>query len=301
MDTKTFILHYHFKKIFLLILLLFLPLTAESAQDSQLEGLPLYYWQQKDFVNFGDYLSVKIVERIIGKPVMIYKKTKLPQQKLLALGSMLYFANTGDVLWGTGSNNKFPNKESYNFTNLDIRAVRGPLTRAFIRDYFGIDCPEVYGDPALLFPYLFPEFKRKKYPNYSYIVIPHLYEKSLFPKSYGKHIVYPTDPWNEVIEKILDSEFVISGSLHGIIIAEAYGIPARYMRLSEREPLFKYQDYYSSTGRPDFSFATSVEEALKMGGEDPIQFDPKPLYDAFPFEFWPSVNIKKLSFHSKEE
>ena len=32
------------------------------------EGLPLYYWQEK-FVNFGDYLSLKLVERIVGQAV----------------------------------------------------------------------------------------------------------------------------------------------------------------------------------------------------------------------------------------
>lgn len=256
--------------------------------------LPLYYWQQKEFVNFGDYLSVKIVERIVDNPVTIYRKNGHPKKKLLALGSILYFANTGDVLWGTGSNNKHPKKTSYEFTNLDVRAVRGPLTRAFLQEQFNIECPEIYGDPALLFPYLFPEFKKKTHPRYRYIVIPHVYEKDLFPKA--DHIVLPTDPWNKIIEKILDSEFVISGSLHGVILAEAYHIPAKYIRLSEKEPLFKYQDYYLSTGRSEFSFATTIEEALEMGGEPPIDFDPIPLYEAFPFEFWPESLFKKNLF-----
>ncbi len=257
--------------------------------------LPLYYWQQKEFVNFGDYLSLKIVERMVNTPPTIYKKTKVPKKKLLALGSLLYFANTGDVLWGTGSNHKQPDRKDYQFTDLDIRAVRGPLTRAFIQDNFHIDCPEIYGDPALLFPYLFPEFQRKKSPKYPYILIPHLYERHLFPKA--GHVVLPTEPWNKVIEKILNSDFVISGSLHGLIIAEAYGIPARYLRLSEKEPLFKYLDYYLSTGRSEVRYASSVEEALKMGGEEAIEFDPEPLYDAFPFEFWPNAHFNKPLFN----
>jgi pyruvyltransferase len=260
--------------------------------------LPLYYWQQKEFVNFGDYLSVKIVERMIDGPVTIYKKTKVPKKKFIALGSMLYFANTNDVLWGTGSNHKQQKREDYHFTDLDIRAVRGPLTKAFIEENFGIRCPNVYGDPALLFPYLFPELTRKVPPRHSYIVIPHLYERNLFPEE--EHIVLPTEPWDQVIQKILDSELVISGSLHGIIVAEAYGIPARYLRLSEKEPLFKYRDYYLSTGRSDCKFATSLEEALEMGGEEPIQFDPEPLYDAFPFEFWPNAQIKRPYFRRAE-
>jgi pyruvyltransferase len=285
-----------------LIALLFAsPIFVEALPFVQNEGLPLYYWQQKDFVNFGDYLSVKIVERIIDGPVTIYKKTKIPKKKIIALGSLLYFANTNDVLWGTGHNNKHPAKESYSFTNLDVRAVRGPLTRAFLQENFGIKCPEIYGDPALLFPYLFPEFKKQKEPSHSYVFIPHLYEKNQFPKILGSQIVHPTDPWNEVIERILDSQFVVSGSLHGIIIAEAFGIPARYVRLSEKEPLFKYEDYYISTGRPNFTYATTIQEALELGGEPPIIFDPIPLYEAFPFEYWPHAAIQKPSFHISEE
>ncbi len=287
------------KQILFLFVSFFSSLYAESS-IAIFDGLPLFYWQQKEFVNFGDYLSVKIVERILDSPVAIYKKTKVPKQKLLALGSLLYFANSGDVLWGTGSNHKQTNKTDYNFTNLDVRAVRGPLTRAFIYDNFGIECPEIYGDPALLLPYLFPEFKKKKSPKYPFIFIPHIYERHLFSKDDGDHIVFPTEPWNEVIEKILDSEFVISSSLHGIIVAEAYGIPARYVRLSEKEPLFKYQDYYFATGRTDFNFATSIEEAIEMMGEPSIQFDPERLYNAFPFEFWPDLNFKKPSFNRIE-
>lgn len=261
------------------------------------QGLPVYFWQQKEFVNFGDYLSVKIVERMVGGPVTTYVNFKNSQKKLLAIGSILYFARTGDVLWGTGSNNKYPDKKDYKFSDLDVRAVRGPLTKAFLEKNFGIAIPEIYGDPGLLFPFLFPEFKRKDSPSQPYIVIPHFYERFLF--SHQDNIIYPTDPWNEVIEKILDSEFVISGSLHGIIIAEAYGIPARYLRLSEKEPLFKYQDYYLSTGRPDFKFATTIEEALELGGEAPIQFDPEPLYDAFPFDFWPETQLNRPNFNLK--
>ena len=283
-----------------LILHFILPFQHVNAVETNpTKELPLYYWQEKGFVNFGDYLSVKIVERILEHPVTIYKKSKLPQQKLLALGSILWFAETGDVLWGTGSNNKYPHAKDYVFTDLDVRALRGPLIKAFLEDNFGIDCPDVFGDPGLLFPYLFPEFKRKKNPKHPYLVIPHFYEKSLF-KDNEEHVVFPTDPWDEVIREILDSEFVISGSLHGLILAEAYGIPARYLRLSEREPLFKYQDYYLSTGRYDTQFATTVQEALEMGGEDPIVFDPEPFYDAFPFDLWPDIQFKRPNFNLED-
>lgn len=257
------------------------------------EGLPLYYWQQQKFVNFGDYLSLKIVERIVGGPVKVFiRHPKNKDKKLLALGSLMSFAQDGDVIWGTGVNGKLPYKESYAFTHLDVRAVRGPLTRQFLKDVFGINAPEIYGDPALLIPYLFPEFKRSENPSNDFIIIPHYSELHLFPKEVFPNVVYATDPWDEVIQKICDSRFVISSSLHGIIVAEAFGIPARMLRITETEPLFKYFDYYAGTNRPDFHLAYSIEEALMMGGERPIECDLKKLYEAFPFEFWPNTHFE---------
>ncbi len=250
-------------------------------------GLPLYYWRQARFTNFGDVLSHQLVERIVERPVPIFSKPLyLSRKKLLAIGSILSFAADGDVVWGSGINGKLLNRSSYRFQELDIRAVRGPLSRQFLINELGLSCPEVYGDPALLFPYLFPEMKKPIDPKHSFIIIPHYSESHAFPKLGSNNIVYPTEPWEQVVRKILDSKFVISSSLHGIIIAEAYGIPARLLRITESEPIFKYMDYYSGTGRPFFQYATSVEEALFMGGEKPFACDLGKLYNTFPFEFW---------------
>ena len=211
-------------------------LDAATPKKNLQEGLPLFFWKEGNFTNFGDYLSLKIVERIVGTPLRYYNKRSLnvkQSKKLLALGSILYFANEGDVVWGSGINGKRPyNNVDYNFNNLDVRAVRGPLTRAFIVEHFRFPCPEIYGDPALLLPYLFPEFKRSENPTYDYIIIPNYLDAKYFTDTFDEHLVLATDPWDSVIERILDSGFVISSSLHGIIVAEAYGIPARMLRIS---------------------------------------------------------------------
>jgi len=261
------------------------------------EGLPLYYWHENREINFGDYISLKLTERIVGRPVTVYnKKPVRPGKKLLGIGSIFYFARDEDVIWGSGISGIKLNKSDYSFSILDIRSIRGPFSREFIKKHFNFECPEIYGDPALLFPYFFPEFTRKENPSRDYIVIPHYREEKLFPKSEDSHVVYPTDYWEDVIEQILDSKFVISSALHGIVIAEAYGIPARLLRVTEREPFFKYADYYHGTNRPDFQFATSIEEALQMGGESPFDCDLKKLYEAFPFDLWPDIHYQHPSF-----
>jgi pyruvyltransferase len=234
-----------------------------------------------------------LVERIVQAPVQPCHIRFPNHIKLLAIGSILIAASNDDIIWGSGVNGKDLALRFYRFTHLDIRAVRGPLTRQFLMDNFHIEVPEIYGDPALLFPYFFPEFKKEKSPTYDYIIIPHYSEKKLFPKEiFGDRVVYPTESWDVVIRKILNSQFVISSSLHGIVIAEAYGIPSRLLRVTENEHLFKYQDYYFGTNRPHFQFATSIEEALKMGGEDPVKCDLNALYETFPFEYWPSTYFK---------
>lgn len=261
------------------------------------EGLPLFYWQDGRFTNFGDFLSVKLVERIVDGPIKtrLYRKNRtLSDVKLLAVGSIIAAACDGDVIWGSGVNGKSLDKTKYPFNDLDVRAVRGPLTRDFLITNFQIDCPEIYGDPALLLPYFFPEFKRKEQTKYDYLIIPHYSEQKLFPKElYGENVVYPTEPWDVVISKILESQFVISSSLHGIIVAEAFGIPAICLKVTMNEPLFKYRDYYAGTGRFEFRYATSLDEALKMGGEPPFICDLNKLYQAFPFEFWPNHQFKQ--------
>ena len=63
-----------------------------------------------------------------------------------------------------------------------------------------------------------------------------------------------------MLEALLPCELVISSSLHGLIFAEAFGIPARWLAPRDvahlehssyvTEGWFKYVDYYAST-RPE--------------------------------------------------
>lgn len=272
-------------KVFLIFFVFLASLHAE-------EGLPLFWYKEPGLLNFGDVLSAKIVERIVGRKVPDYSKiTMKGRQKLLGLGSIFYFAETGDVVWGSGINGKTLRKDYYQFTDLDIRAVRGPLSRQFLIENFGIEVPEVYGDPALLIPYLFPEFQKKENPKYEYLIIPHYRVKHIYPKTPEGNVIYPTDPWEEIIEKITDSKLVITHSLHGVIVAEAFGIPARLLPPPVGEFPFKYQDYYAGTGRMHYQVASSVEEAIEMGGEPLPVFDAEKLFKAFPFDYWPTANF----------
>ncbi len=271
--------------------------TSVRADVSVFErGIPLYYWEARvgrDFSNFGDSLSEKIVERIVGHRIATTFNNSLltdcGKRKLLALGSIIHMAENNDVIWAAGINGHHPDNadtQCYRFITLDVRAVRGPLTRQFLLN-MGINCPEIYGDPALLLPTLFPEFKKSENPLKDYIITPHLSDEHLFRDN--PNMVSMKEDWDVVIAKILDSKFVISTSLHGIIAAEAFGIPARYLKVSDNEPIYKYTDYYFGTQRYDFKFATTIEEALQMGGESPPRCDLNALLQSFPYELFPKA------------
>jgi len=201
------------------------------------------------------------------------------------MGSILSYAQNNDIIWGTGVNGKVA-ESAYHFTILDVRAVRGPLTREFLIKR-GIVCPEVYGDPTLLLPIYFPEFKKSVNPAYDYIIVPHFSDEYLFTDM--PNMVSAKESWDVVVRKILDSKFVIASALSGVIVAEAFGIPARLLQIENKistEDLVKYTDYYHGTNRFNFKYATSIEEALSMGGEPLPICDLEKLRQAFPFELF---------------
>lgn len=248
----------------------------------------LFHWRSPDGrTNFGDQLSLVIVRQMLSSRGFTLDDQTPTQRQMLAIGSILHFASSGATIWGSGINGKV-SPERFQAVNLDVRAVRGPKTAQFLTNK-GIRTPTVFGDPGLLVPHLFPD-RFKPAPETDYVVVPNLHDlKNVDP---SLPIVSPTQGWNTVIDQILRARYVVASSLHGLVIAEAYGIPAQYVRFTETESPFKYLDYYLGTGRKesDFKPATSVKEALDTGGMPPLQRDIKPLLDAFPWDLWETTS-----------
>jgi pyruvyltransferase len=255
--------------------------------SGKIPTIEFVHWSPGDQENFGDYLSLVILRKLVelgggdsNEKLSIFDLNKKPK-RLLAVGSILHMAKPGDVIWGTGINGKVPPR-TYNFPEVDIRMVRGPLTRNILLRS-GISCPEIYGDPALLLPLLFPELHQEKF-RYEYTVIPNFNDMWMFNIE-DENVISPLEEWTTVVKRILQSRLVISSSLHGLIIADAFGIPARII-LSNHEPLFKYRDYLLSTNRSNIHFARNIDEALKMGGMRKPEIDYKPMVESFPTDLW---------------
>lgn len=244
----------------------------------------LFHWAPGNgSVNFGDRLADIISRQMLAMQSLSLDDEVIRQERLFSIGSVLHFTKTGDHIWGTGWNGKIPEKE-FKARNLKVHAVRGPLTAEFLKSR-KIDVPEIYGDPALLIPHIFKN-RFKPNPEKDYVFVPNLHDLSLV--SDLPNVVSPLWGWNNVVESILKAKLVLASSLHGLIVAEAFGIPARYVRLTQTEDLFKYKDYYFGSGRTEseFKFANSIEEGIEMGGAPAIRYNPLPLMKAFPLALW---------------
>jgi pyruvyltransferase len=233
--------------------------------------------------NFGDLLGPIIVERIRQLAELPNEATAA--RRLLSVGSVLHFARDGDVIWGSGVNGKV-SADSYAFSGLDVRAVRGPLTRAFLQDR-GITVPEVFGDPALLLPHIAPELvAAARHKEHKVTVVPNLQDLRLHRfLRLLPNVLNPRSGLRRCLYRIVQSELVVGSSLHAIVVAEAFGIPARVVG-SEVEHDFKYSDYYAGTGRSTYSAAPTIEEAIRAGGEPLPLLSVQPLLDAFPADLW---------------
>jgi pyruvyltransferase len=244
----------------------------------------IFHWSPSNgSVNFGDRLADIIARQMLALHGLSLDDEVIRQERLFTVGSVLHFTKTGDHIWGTGWNGKIPEKE-FKARGLKVHGVRGPLTAEFLRGH-KIEVPEIYGDPALLIPHIFKN-RFKPSPEKDYVFVPNLHDLQLV--SNLDNVVSPLWGWNTVVEAILKSKLVLASSLHGLIVAEAFGIPARYVRLSQTEDLFKYKDYYLGSGRveSEFQFANSIEQGLEMGGAPAIRYNPIPLMKAFPLALW---------------
>lgn len=254
--------------------------------------IDLEYWKPAAHykaVNFGDELSRVVVELMLARKGATLSDAVPKPRHLVSVGSVLHLAREGSVIWGTGLHGSMP-EECHHYRQLDVRATRGPITRRFLAQR-GISAPEVYGDPGLLVAHLTGdrfaptgEFEVGFVPNMH--DLPFLAQTKVIEQHPGMRLINPLRAWNEVIADITRHKMILASSLHGVVIAEAFGIPACFVRLTEHEPLQKYEDYFEGTGRR-LRFASSIGEGLETANAEPtFRFNPDPLIASFPYDLW---------------
>jgi len=238
-------------------------------------------------------MSPMICERLAGCPVVYATKR---QCDMVALGSLLdrfkerlFHPRIG--VWGTG----FIEAGRPRRSQFHYHAVRGRHSARRIKGR----TIETFGDPGLLADVLWPELK-KTAKRYRVGLVPH-YEDRTDPKVQtlanalaSCTIIDVFADVTDVLRQIASCECILSSSLHGLIVADAFGVPNAWIKLSEkiRGNDFKYHDYYSIYGSQfraaflpveqiDAAGVRAVLDGYARPGLDEIK---KGLLDAFPFK-----------------
>ncbi len=246
--------------------------------------------------NFGDELNFYMLKELTGKQVIGYYD--IPHlhvsTDLLFIGSIVEeFTTSNSIIWGSGA---ISGEKPIKHKPAKVCAVRGKLTRKYLIDQ-GVSCPEVYGDPALLLPAIYTPRTSKKY---KIGLIPHVNDLSsgivseILSQKKDIHLIRfdNYDTWQSVIDEINECELIISSSLHGLIISDAYQIPNVWVTVSSniKGGYFKYLDYFSAVNR-------TTDEPVKLTSVDAIQEALHRIKDYVPIQYDRSALIKASPFH----
>tara|TARA_B100001063_G_scaffold247257_1_gene291828 strand:- start:7412 stop:8281 length:870 start_codon:yes stop_codon:yes gene_type:complete len=212
--------------------------------------------------NFGDGVNKLFWENLTQDT--IYNNNS--ELHYITTGSIMCLANNKSIIFGTGfisndgdlgGGNWYSNSNIKYKTPHKIIAVRGPLSRKKMLD-FNIECPENYGDPLILMPCL--------NSNYTNIedniigIIPHFIDKNnknyiLLKTNLEKkgYIVKFIDievgsNHNKLIKEINKCKYIISSSLHGVMMGIVYKKKTIFIEFSDKVigNGFKFQDFFKS-------------------------------------------------------
>jgi pyruvyltransferase len=182
-------------------------------------------------LNFGDKLTYYLIEKITGKKP-VYVDMSLKVQKVIGPGSILNWCDETCSAWTCGIANANDNINPLT----KIYSVRGPITRERAIKC-GAVCPDNYGDAGLLLN----KFYTPKLNTYIFGpdvgVIPHWrdqYDTIDFVEKKGFKLINIFDPIETVADEICSCRKILSSALHGLITADAYGIPANRLIVTDK-------------------------------------------------------------------
>lgn len=232
-------------------------------------------WGKLKPTNWGDDLNVWLLKQVSGKKIVVRNATLFWKNGInyVCIGSIIgNYENGQAIICGTGaisSDVKIKQKP------LKVLSVRGALTRNLLLKQ-GIDVPPVYGDLALLTSRYYSPLKNERK---RLCIIPHYidFNNRIIHDYYNMHsndtIVVDLahySRWTDVIDAICSCDYVLSSSLHGLIISDSYNIPNLWVSFSDKikGDRFKYLDYFSSVDRNQetpmcIAQIGDVDEAIK--------------------------------------
>lgn len=248
-----------------------------SVKPAKRPALKLYWWRAQP--NFGDAINRRIVARATGRRV---EWGRIDTVDMLAIGSVLGFEGTirrlrgpmedHPLIWGSGLLTDPGDALDGIRVGPRCLAVRGPLTAARLAGFDGVQ-----GDAGLLCPRVLPFDGARAGIAY----VPHHGQwknpgKLEALQAEGLRIidVRAADPW-DVVAQIAGCGMVLSASLHGLVVADAYGIPNIWVAANDwmaRDGAFKFNDYFASVGRR-VEGAVTLDEARRLAARGAVGFD----------------------------
>lgn len=238
----------------------------------------LFYWGGKyDTGNFGDILSYYIFEKLTGYKHNYHEIINVDNSKIsphyMTIGSIINYSTPKTIIWGSGVIHR-------NLKNIEykkITCVRGPQTYKILKKK-GYDINDKYGDPALLTPIIYnPTHITKKY---ELGIIPHIIDYDFINNIINDKNIFvinlninkKDNNIENVINQINSCKFIISSSLHGVILSNAYNIPVvRFKNKKLAGDDIKFIDYFESVYSDKYICDTTLDIQSIIGNIDTIK------------------------------
>lgn len=203
------------------------------------------------FPNFGDMFNLYVARYVFRWCVVPGWK----EADLWCVGSLLSRlfevrhenGKTLDVM-GTGMQREVRMPEDF-AARVRVHALRGKLSLEKLKELIPVKKSVVLADPAVLLRKMVD--KSRVLPGGRVGVIPHYYDRNSEClnniKASGIKIIRVEDTPIQVARDMLSCKCILSSSLHGLIFADALGIPNRRIVLSDEiiGGDLKFDDYYS--------------------------------------------------------
>ena len=255
-----------------------IPLIVPEDFSAARDDKALIYWlKDSPRQNFGDFLSEFLYDALAyrSSPHDALCTPRHGFQKLHMIGSVisewhinadLAELDTGQSrsigFWGCGMRD-----EKTIGPELMRRCVFMGVRGALSRDCLGLPSDTPTCDPGLLLPLLYRPRKSESYSGLS-ICMPHFNEKlschALMELTEADRIVGSAIPATrkavlELIDIIASAAFLLTGALHGAVVACAYGVPFAFLDNGFINLPFKWRDFAASVDVPVI-FAKTINE-----------------------------------------
>ncbi|MDI6627494.1 MAG: polysaccharide pyruvyl transferase family protein [Rhodococcus sp. (in: high G+C Gram-positive bacteria)] len=215
-------------------------------------SIKTFWWRQVKLTgvrpNFGDELTPGLVRSLFGQKCS-WRRAK--RSDMIGAGSTLEMVQLMQArkdlkVWGSGFMlSETAHEKDFSYPDFDFYAVRGHLSSNRIKSERKV----AVGDPGLLANRVYSRSPRV--PGRIGLVYHWVHKKDPVVLALAREknvtLIDPSRKPAKVIADITACDFVMSTSLHGLIVADSFGIPNAWIELTQDigGNGYKFDDYYS--------------------------------------------------------